>query len=139
MHWTERRRAKVNLALGLQTSGWTLYGFKEDRSDSMTDYYDPASWDGIAEKDGANGTFVVVVDVKPSNEAIHKRSGGYETTKRVPGDDCIHCQGAGKEPSAELLPKEKAVSTYKSIVAKIASETRPAGTLPGHRTMQGTR
>ena len=28
-------------------------------------------------------------------------------------------QGAGKEPSAELLPKDKAVSTYKSIVAKI--------------------
>jgi len=28
-------------------------------------------------------------------------------------------QGAGKEPSAELLPKEKAVSTYQSIVAKI--------------------
>ena len=28
-------------------------------------------------------------------------------------------QGSGKEPSAELLPKEKAVSTYKSIVAKI--------------------
>jgi Ca-activated chloride channel homolog len=28
-------------------------------------------------------------------------------------------QGAGKEPSAELLPKDKAVSTYKSIVAQI--------------------
>jgi len=28
-------------------------------------------------------------------------------------------QGAGKEPSAELLPKDEAVSTYKSIVAKI--------------------
>ena len=97
MHWTERRRARVNLALGLQAQGWTLYGFKEDRSDSMTDYYDPASWDGIAEKDGANGTFVVVVDVKPSNETILKRSGGYETTKRVPGDDCTHCQGTGKE------------------------------------------
>lgn len=94
MHWTERRRARVNLALGLQTRGWTLYGFKEDRSDSMTDYYDPASWDGIAEK----GDRVVVVDVKPSNETILKRSGGYETTKRAPGDDCAHCQGTGKEP-----------------------------------------
>lgn len=28
-------------------------------------------------------------------------------------------QGAGKEPSAVLLPKEKAVATYKSIVARI--------------------
>ena len=40
----------------------------------------------------------VVVDVKPTNETILKRSGGYETTKRVPGDDCAHCQGTGKEP-----------------------------------------
>jgi hypothetical protein len=82
----------------LQAEGWTLYGFKEDRSDSMTDYYDPACWDGIAEKDGANGTFVVVVDVKPSSETVLKRSGGYQTTKRVPSDDCTHCQGTGKEP-----------------------------------------
>ncbi|MBL7040065.1 MAG: VWA domain-containing protein [Pirellulaceae bacterium] len=28
-------------------------------------------------------------------------------------------QGSGKEPSAELLPKDKAVATYESIVAKI--------------------
>ena len=96
MHWTERRRAKVNLALGLESRGWKLYGFKEDRSDSMTDYYDPASWDGIAEKGG----HVVVVDVKPTNETILKRSGGYETTKRVPGDDCAHCQGTGREPDS---------------------------------------
>jgi hypothetical protein len=94
MHWTERRRAKVNIALGLQAQGWQLHGFKEDRSDSITDYYDPASWDGIAEKDG----YVVVVDVKPTNETILKRSGGYETTKRVPGDDCPSCNGTGKEP-----------------------------------------
>jgi hypothetical protein len=78
----------------LQTRGWTLYGFKEDRSDSMTDYYDPASWDGIAEK----GDHIVVVDVKPTNATILKRSGGYEATRRVPGDECTHCQGAGKEP-----------------------------------------
>jgi len=108
MHWTERRRARVNLALGLQARDWTLYGFKEDRSDSMTDYYDPASWDGIAEKDRANGKFVVVVDVKPSNETILKRSGGYKTTKGVPGDDCAHCRGTGKEPHGWIYEKASA-------------------------------
>ena len=98
MHWTERRSAKVNLALGLESRGWSLYGFKEDRSDSMTDYYDPAAWDGIAEKQAVGGRFVVVVDVKPTNETLLKRSGGYETTKRVPGDDCDRCNGTGQEP-----------------------------------------
>ncbi len=33
-------------------NGWSIYGYKEDRSESMTDYYEPASWDGIAVKNG---------------------------------------------------------------------------------------
>lgn len=36
----------------LAFNGWSIYGYKEDRSDSMTDYFDPASWDGIAVKNG---------------------------------------------------------------------------------------
>jgi hypothetical protein len=108
MHWTERRRARVNLALGLKKRGWTLYGFKEDKSDSMTDYYEPATWPGIAEKCGADGTFVVVVDVKATNETVLKRSGGYEASKRVPGDACAHCQGTGKEPDGWKYEDAKA-------------------------------
>jgi len=48
MHWTERRKAKAALGLALRARGWTLYGFHEDRSDPMTDYWAPASWDGVA-------------------------------------------------------------------------------------------
>jgi len=59
MHWTERQRARVAIGLTLRSRGWRLYGFHEDRSDAMTDCYAPASWDGVAEKDG----YVVVVDV----------------------------------------------------------------------------
>ena len=36
----------------MKMEGWTVYGYKEDRSDSMTDYYDPAHWGGVAEKNG---------------------------------------------------------------------------------------
>jgi len=108
MHWTERRRAKVKLGLGLRTANWQLYGFKEDQSDSMSDYYDPESWSGIAEKDGPGGLYVVVVDVKPSNETILKRSGGYETSKRVPGDDCPHCDGTGQESEGWTYEQAKA-------------------------------
>lgn len=127
MHWTERRRARVNLALGLQAQGWTLYGFKEDRSDSMTDYYDPACWDGIAEKSG----HVVVVDVKPSNETILKRSGGYETTKRVPGDDCTHCQGTGKEPDGWTY-EEALASPQEFNLARTKRQTPGAVPLMPH-------
>ena len=36
----------------MKMEGWKVYGYKEDRSDSMTDYWDPASWGGVAEKNG---------------------------------------------------------------------------------------
>lgn len=94
MHWTERRRAKASIAEELVERGWTLYGYKPDRSDGMTDYYDPANWDGIAEKDG----FVVVVDVGKSNNYILSRSGGRRYTERVRDKDCEHCAGTGQEP-----------------------------------------
>lgn len=36
----------------MQMDGWKVYGYKADESDSMTDYWSPASWDGVAEKNG---------------------------------------------------------------------------------------
>ena len=103
MHWTERRRAKINLGLALRARGWTLYGFHEDRSDPMTDYYAPASWDGVAERCG----YVVVVDISPESSLL-KRSGGWRTTKRVQGDDCAHCGASGKEPDGWALEEARA-------------------------------
>lgn len=60
----------------------------------MTDYYDPASWDGIAEKNG----FVMVVDVDKSNNYILSCSGGRRYLERVRDKDCEHCAGTGQEP-----------------------------------------
>ncbi|MFC2036995.1 hypothetical protein ACFLYD_03350 [Chloroflexota bacterium] len=103
MHWTERRRAKTNLGLALRARGWTLYGFHEDRSDPMTDYHAPASWDGVAERGG----YVVVVDISPESSLL-KRSSGWRTTQRVRGDDCAHCGASGKEPDGWALEEARA-------------------------------
>lgn len=43
----------------MEMDGWTVYGYHEDNSDSMIDYYDPASWGGVAEKNG----YILCVDV----------------------------------------------------------------------------
>jgi hypothetical protein len=59
MWYGDKRESVVNIAHRLIERGWKIYGYHEDQSDSMTDYYHPASWDGIAEKDG----FVLLVDV----------------------------------------------------------------------------
>lgn len=65
MHWTERRAAKAMLGEALRDEGWTLYGYHEDKSDSMTDYYSPARWEGI----GAKGSAVVVVDQSTNEDS----------------------------------------------------------------------
>lgn len=47
------RDIKAMIARRLMTmDGWKVYGYKEDKSDFMTDYYDPANWSGVAEKNG---------------------------------------------------------------------------------------
>ena len=43
------REVKVMIARKLMSmEGWKVYGYYEDKSDSMTDYWSPAHWDGIA-------------------------------------------------------------------------------------------
>lgn len=71
MSYYENREALVKIADALRNNGWTIYGYKEDESDSMTDYWNPASWNGIASKNG----YVLII----SN---HNTSySGYEVKK----------------------------------------------------------
>ena len=56
---------KVKIAHRLmKMDGWKVYGYHADNSDSMTDYYDPAYWDGIAEKNG----YRLVIDKQTAKE-----------------------------------------------------------------------
>lgn len=55
----DKQVAKVAIMWELQAKGWKVYGYKPDQSDSMTDYFNPASWEGITEKNG----YVLLVDI----------------------------------------------------------------------------
>ncbi|MFS0855175.1 hypothetical protein [Paenibacillus taichungensis] len=59
MHYLDKQEAKVNIMYKLVDEGWQVFGHKRDESDSMTDYYSPASWSGVAAKNG----YVLLVDV----------------------------------------------------------------------------
>ena len=66
---------KVMIAHKLMSmDGWKVYGYHADESDSMTDYYDPAYWDGIAEKNG----YILCVNVCGSAEAKEIRKYNYD-------------------------------------------------------------
>jgi len=74
---------KVAIAHELMNRGWKVYGYKEDRSDSMTDYFDPANWEGIATKNG----FVLVVDSSDYNYQSGKEITKYNPKGNLSFDD----------------------------------------------------
>lgn len=57
-NYYSKQDAKIRIAHELMNRGWNVEGYHADESDSMTDYYSPAYWNGIATKNG----FVLVVD-----------------------------------------------------------------------------
>ncbi len=72
MSYYDNQEAKVKISIELEKRGWKIFGFREDQSDSMTDYWCPASWSaGIATKNG----YVLVID----NHNTHYS--GYEVKK----------------------------------------------------------
>ena len=58
MDYYDKQDSLIALMRGLQYRGWLIYGYNPDQSDSMTDYFHPASWDGIAVKNG----YILVID-----------------------------------------------------------------------------
>lgn len=70
-NYYSKQSAKVAIMEVLIEKGWKIYGYKPDESDMMTDYWSPAHWDGVAEKDG----FILLVDQYSTHYS------GYEVKK----------------------------------------------------------
>lgn len=58
----------------MSMEGWKVYGYHADESDSMTDYYSPAYWNGVAEKNG----YVFCFNVYGASEGEEIRKYNYE-------------------------------------------------------------
>jgi hypothetical protein len=71
MWYGDKRESMVNLSIALSYEGWKVYGFSPNESDSMTDYYCPAWWQGLATKNG----FTLVVDNATTSYS------GYQVTE----------------------------------------------------------
>ena len=71
----EYQDVKVMIAHKLmKMDGWKVYGYYADNSDPMTDYYDPASWGGVAEKNG----YVLCVNVYGASKGEEIRKYNYD-------------------------------------------------------------
>lgn len=74
----EYQDVKVMIAHKLmQMDGWKVYGYYADNSDPMTDYYDPASWGGVAEKNG----YILCVNVYGASKGEEIRKYNYDGFK----------------------------------------------------------
>lgn len=134
-YW-EYRDVKVLIAERLMTmDGWKVYGYHADNSDAMTDYFDPACWEGIAEKNG----YVLCVDVFGASEAKEIREYNYNGT-------AINMSIQAKiekleqmtvERGASEQEEESAKKMIENLRQKAAKETETekytvVGMMPGH-------
>ncbi|MGG1650453.1 hypothetical protein ABHN03_16745 [Paenibacillus sp. NRS-1775] len=125
MNYWDKREAKVNIAMALVNSGWKIYGYKNDESDAMVDYFSPADWDGVAEKNG----YVLCIDQNSLHCSGLERKeyiGGnatYKSNARIQKLEAMMRDAAStdneKASCAVLIEKERekdgAIEKYKVI------------------------
>lgn len=123
-----------------KTDGWKVYGYHADNSDMMTDYWDPAYWSGIAEKNGYTFVFNCSSAAKERTERIWKDNISSTTSS-------ISASIAEKIKKLERMTvangaseqeEESAKNSIKKLMEKAKSEQEKQEenyeiiTIPGH-------
>jgi hypothetical protein len=99
---SDKRKAVALIGLELQQRGWKLFGWRDDASDSQSDYYSPEHWDGVAVKDDC----VVCVDSSAYLVSYRSEKAIIKYLPQV-GPVCPHCDGTGVEPGALTLAEAR--------------------------------
>lgn len=117
----------------MSMEGWQVFGYHEDCSDAMTDYFDPAYWGGIAMKNG----YILVVN--RSDEA------GPEEIRRYNYDGTLQDESVSQKiAKLEQMTMERGASeqeeeTAKKMIEKLRNKASQVsekyvvtGVIPGH-------
>lgn len=136
-NYYEYREVKVMIAHKLMSmEGWKVYGYHEDRSDSMTDYWDPASWDGVAEKNGYVLCVNVYGEAKPQEIRQYNYDGfSYdhniaEKIKKLEAMTIERGASEAEEASAKIMIERLHKKAEES--AENANKYIVVGIVPGH-------
>jgi len=137
-NYYDYREVKVMIAHRLMTlDGWKVYGYSPDQLDSMTDYYCPASWGGVAEKNG----YVLCVDVYGAREAQEIRKYNHtdfsydrSITDKIKKLEAMTVERGASEAEAESA---KVMIERLQKKAEAATENKEkyivTGMIPGHQ------
>lgn len=121
----DKKDALQNICKALAYNNWIIYGYKEDRSDSQTDYSDPASWDGIAVKNGyilvmnrnfsgsISGNYVIQSYVREATEAIDKLIKKNEKLLKL-ATNIAASDGEKTNANAMIEKNNKTIESYRS-------------------------
>lgn len=136
-NYYDYREVKVMIAHRLMgMEGWKVYGYKEDRSDSMTEYWDPASWDGIAEKNG----YILCVGICGAAESQEIREYNYSgftydksIAKKIKKLEAMTVErGASEAEAASAKLSIKRLQEKAEKATENANKYIVVGTVPGH-------
>lgn len=136
-NYYDYREVKVMIAHKLMSmEGWKVYGYKEDKSDSMTDYWDPADWGGVAEKNG----YILCVDVYGAAEPQEIKKYNYSgfTYDRSIAEKIKKLEAMTVERGASEAEEASAKLSIERLQKKAEEATENAnkyivvGTVPGH-------
>lgn len=133
-NYYEYRDVKVMIAHALmKMDGWKVYGYYADNSDPMTDYYDPASWGGVAEKNG----YILVVNRSRERGSEEIRKYNYDgtmqdisITEKIKKLQAITVERGASEQEQESAQKSIAKLMEKQNTS--AEKYIVTGVIPGH-------
>ena len=134
-NYYDYREVKVMIAHKLMAmDGWEVYGYKPDESDFMTDYYSPADWDGVAEKNG----FILCVNVHGESKPKEIRKYNYSdfTCNKITADKIKKLKAMTVERGASEAEAASAEIVIERLKKKAEKESANkyivTGTIPGH-------
>ena len=135
-NYYDYREVKVMIAHRLMAlDGWKVYDYSPDQSDSMTDYYCPATWGGVAEKNG----YVLCVDVYGAREPQEIRKYTDFSYDRNIADKIKKLEAMTVERGASEAEAESAKVMIERLQkkAEVATENKEkyivVGMIPGHQ------
>lgn len=135
----EYQDVKVMIAHRLMAmDGWKVYGYSADNSDPMTDYYDPAHWGGVAEKNG----YILCVDVYGASEPEEIRKYNYSDYDYVMDnatrEKIAKLERMTVDRGASQQEEETAKATIEKLMEKVnqnqgkKEQYTVVGVIPGH-------
>lgn len=117
----------------MNIDGWKVYGYHADESDSMSEYYSPAYWNGVAEKNG----YILCVNVYGARgpEEIRK----YNCDGKIADVSISEKIKKLQQMTVERGASEAEAETARNMIVKLqAKQTETTekyivtGMIPGH-------